>query len=116
MQNQDKQTKNTIVVEIHGRKYRIASSDCERIEQVAACLNDKIREVATRPGYGDISHTIVLAALELTAELFQAQRENEQLLHKAHESISRLSRLIDQRGDLLSMTSKWINQHSETTS
>ena len=64
---------------------------------MAACLNDKIREVATRPGYGDMSRTIVLAALELTAELFQAQRENEQLLHKAHESISRLSLLIDQR-------------------
>ena len=114
MQNQDKQTKETTIVEIHGRKYRIASSDCERIEQVAACLNDKIREVATRPGYGDISRTIVLAALELTAELFQAQRENEQLLHKAHESISHLSQLIDQRGDLLSMTSRWINEHSET--
>jgi len=116
MQNQENQTNDTTVVEIHGKKYRIASSDCDRIEQVAACLNDKIREISTRPGDRDMSRTIVLAALELTAELFQAQRENEQLLHKARESISRLSRLIDQRGDLLSMTSKWINEHSEPTS
>ena len=115
MQNQEKQTRDTTVVEIHGRKYRIASSDCERIEKVAECLNNKIRQVATRPGHGDRSRTIVLAALELTADLFQAQRENEQLLHKAHESITRLARLIDQRGDLLSMTSEWIGEHSGTT-
>ena len=106
---------DTTIVDINGRKYRIAGSDRARIQQVANCLNEKIHEVAARSGDSDRSRTIILAALELTAELFQTQRENEQLLRKAHESIDRLSRLIDQRCDLLSITCDWIDEHSRAS-
>ena len=109
-------TENTTLVAIFGRNYRIAGSDRERIQRVAACLNEKIREITDRSGGLDRSRTLVLAALELTAELFQAQRDNEQLLRKAHESIDRLSQLIDQRGDLMSITSTWIDEHTRPAS
>ena len=103
--------KRSVLVEIFGAEYQIASeADHIDIQQVAAYVDQKMKEVASHSGSGKKTSLAVLAAMEITAELMRVRQENEQLLQKAHESIKRLNQLIDQRSTLLSITSDWMGK------
>ena len=103
--------KRSALVEIFGAEYQIASeADHIDIQQVAAYVDQKMREVASHSGSGKKTGLAVLAAMEITAELLRLRQENEQLLQKAYESIERLNQLIDQRSTLLSITSDWMGK------
>jgi cell division protein ZapA (FtsZ GTPase activity inhibitor) len=44
----------------------------------------------------------VLAAMDITAELLGTRQEQERLADKAHESLGRLNKLIDERASIFS--------------
>ena len=103
--------KRNVLVEIFGAEYQIASEAGHvDIQQVAAYVDQKMKEVASHPGSGKKTSLAVLAAMEITAELLRVRQENEQLLQKAYDSIDRLKQLIDQRSTLLSITSDWMGK------
>ena len=101
-------------VRIFDGEYRIAGDiDAAEVERVAAYVDRKMAEVADRsPRIRDRTRLAVLAAMEITVQLLQAQHEKDRLIRQAHENISRLNRSLDQRSLLLSLTSEWLDQRS----
>ena len=68
--------KKRVTVTISGRDYSIVSGvEQKYIEKVASYLNDKMREIAEN--YPNIPETkvAVLAALNITDELFQSRKD-----------------------------------------
>ena len=106
----DKHAQGTIV-QIFGEDYRIfGEGDIAEIQRVARHVDKKMREVAEQSGQISSTSLAVLAAMETTAELFQARQEKEQLIQKACTSIDRLKELVDQRSTLVPLTSKWLER------
>ena len=71
-----------IEVEICGQKYKIrvkGEEDEKYIGHLTSFLDQKMREVAYRSGSSDSVKIAVLAALNITDELFLCQRNLEQL-------------------------------------
>ena len=103
----------SILTEIFGDEYQIAGqADAADIQRVATYVDKKMREVVGKSGRMSKTSLAVLAAMEITAELFQAEQERDHLVQKAYASIDRLSELIDQRSTLLPFTSEWIEQQA----
>jgi cell division protein ZapA len=108
MDNRDKQIQGAIV-EIFGDEYRISGeADVVQIQKVARYVDQKMREVEEQSGRLSKANLAVLVAMEITAELFQAQGEREELVQKAYDNIDRLNQLIEQRSTLVPMTSEWV--------
>ena len=67
--------RQTVTVTIYGEDYPIrGEADSEYITQVASYLDAKMREVAQRNGNKSPSKVAILAALNITDELFKARR------------------------------------------
>ena len=93
-----------VLVQIFGEEYRIASdSGTEEVQQVAAYVDRKMREIADKHG-GHLpkAKLAVLAAMDITAELLHVMQERTMLAAKARENIDRLTRLVDERASLSS--------------
>ena len=101
-------------VRIFDGEYHIAGDiDAAELERVAAYVNRKMEEVAVRsPRIRDRTRLAVLAAMEITVQLLQAQHEKDRLIQQAHENISRLNRSLDQRTRLVSLTTEWLDQRA----
>ena len=66
--------KQTVTVNIYGEDYPIrGDADSEYILQVASYLDAKMREVALRSGNKSPSKVAILAAMNITDELFRAR-------------------------------------------
>ncbi len=66
--------KQTVTVNIYGEDYPIrGDADSDYIIQVASYLDAKMREVAQRNGNKSPSKVAILAALNITDELFRAR-------------------------------------------
>ena len=99
------------IVQIYGDEYRISGeADVAEIEQVARYVDQKMRAIAEQSGRLPKSSLAVLVAMEIAAELFQAQGEKEELIQRAYDNIDRLNRLVEQRSTLVSITSEWMAQ------
>ena len=106
-------------VQIFGEDFKIASDTEVDVQQVAAYVDKRMSEVAERSGSRHRTQLAVLAAMEIAAELLQAQKESEQsehLLKRAYDSVDRLRELVDERTTLLPLTSEWIESRTESTS
>ena len=88
------------VVRIFDEEYRIGG-DPAQVQQVADYVDRKMRQIAdahrSRLPKGQVA---ILAAMEITAELFKAMQERKVFTTKAHESIDRLTRLVEDRARL----------------
>ena len=89
-------------VEIFGERYPISSEgDAAEVQRIAAFVDKKMREIADlHSGRLTTSRVAVLAAMEITVELFRVMQERHQLTARAHENLDRLSRLIEDRADI----------------
>jgi cell division protein ZapA len=106
-----------IDVQILDEKYRIASDlDAETTEVVVGCVDQKMREIATRSPHLSRAKVAVLAAMELAAEVVQVRKEREELLKQTYENINRLNELVDQRSTLLPLTREWMDRRVERKS
>jgi cell division protein ZapA len=77
-----------VFVKIYDREYTLRTSgDAERLRSLCACLDKRMREMASSSGSVDTLRVAVLAALSLTDDLFRAR----EALQKIDEVISRRS-------------------------
>ena len=100
-------------VQIFGDQYPIASEGEEtEVQRIAEYVDKKMREIAdVHAGRLGTTRVAVLAAMEITVELFRAMKERNQLTEKAHQNLDRLSKLIEDRASM----SSGVEQRNSTT-
>ena len=87
--------KSGVVVQIFGEEYRIATPrEFDEVQRIAAYVDQKMRQIAgEHAGRVPRATLAVLAAMEITGELFGAMSEQSQLTEAAQQNLERLSRL-----------------------
>ena len=92
-----------VLVEILGEQYRIGGEP-EQVRQVAAYVDGKMKEIADKSPRMPKGQVAMLAAMEVTAELFKVMSERKVFTDRANESIKRLSRLVEDRARMATPT------------
>ncbi|MBQ43769.1 MAG: hypothetical protein CME15_15075 [Gemmatimonadetes bacterium] len=89
-----------VLVEILGQEYRIGGNPKE-IHSVAEYVDHKMRSISDAHG-GNLpkAQVAILAAMDITAELFRIMGERKVFTTKAHDSIDRLTKLVEERAKL----------------
>jgi len=93
-----------IIVQIFGDEYQISSPNGPAdVQRIARYVDGKMRAIAAQHAGRIPKATLaVLAAMEITSELFGAMSEQSRLTEKAQENLERLTRLVDERADMFS--------------
>ena len=88
---------NTVQISIYGQEYSVkAPADADYIKKVAAYLDEKMIEVQSGFSTTQSSTRIaILAAMNITDELFTARRNQDSGEGEIDEKISTLIELID---------------------
>ena len=89
-----------VVVEIFDEEYRIGGEPSQ-VQPVADYVDKKMKEMAAEHG-GRLpkAQVAILTAMEITAELFRVMRDRADFTEKAHESIDRLTKLVEERAKM----------------
>ena len=97
----ERQVKGT-VVQILGDEYTIATEgDAAEVQRVAAYVDRKMQEIASgHSGRIAATQVAVLAAMEITVELFRTLKERTALTEKAHQNLDRLNTLIEEQASM----------------
>jgi len=83
-------------VEIFGGVYSVrGSEDSEYLQNLAALVDRKMREVAQHVK-GDVTRIAILAALNLADELFRAQKQQEGERVEIREKVAELTEELSQ--------------------
>ncbi len=91
-----------VIVEIFGEEYRIGGDPGE-VQQVADYVDVKMREIAeTHDGKLPKAQVAILAAMEVSAELFGIMKDRTEFAEKAHASVDRLTKLVEERANMSS--------------
>ena len=87
------------VVKIFDHQYRIgsASADAGAIEQAAAFLDERMRQIAGNVKKRVPLEVAILAAMEIADEVLRFRNRREQLLSEADERISRFTRELEDK-------------------
>jgi cell division protein ZapA len=73
--------KTSVKVEILGESYAIRSdASAEHTKAVAAYLDQAIRQILTSGSVIETNRAAILAAMQITSELFQAREANEAVI------------------------------------
>lgn len=88
-----------VLVDIFGEQYRIGG-DPKQVQQVAAYVDTKMKEIAGKNARMPKAQVAMLAAMEVTADLFKVMAERKVFTDRAHESVQRLTRLVEDRANL----------------
>jgi len=89
---------NTVQVNIYGKTYTVkGKADTSYISNVASYVDTKMRDVeqGTQSVQSDV-RVAILAAMNVTDELFGAKRDQERLENHIEERIGALTELIDE--------------------
>jgi cell division protein ZapA len=97
----DKQVQG-VLVEIFGEQYRIGGEP-KQVQQVAAYVDTKMKEIADKSPRMPKAQVAMLAAMEVAADLFKVMSERKVFTERAHESVERLTRLVEDRASLAEM-------------
>ena len=76
-----------VTVEIYDQLYHLSGQDPEHIRELAACVDAKMRAVASQGKTADSLRVAVLAAMNLADELSQATSADLQLGHARAASL-----------------------------
>ena len=89
---------NTVQISIYGQEYSVkAPADPEYIKKIASYLDEKMREVQSGFSTTQSSTRIaILAAMNITDELFVARKDSDSDVGEAEEKISSLIELIEE--------------------
>ena len=91
-----------VIIQILGDEYQIANEgDAVDLQRIAKYVDEKMKSLASQHA-GRIPKTTlaVLAAMEITSELFSTLQEQHRLAEKAQENLARLTRLVDDRANM----------------
>ena len=94
-----------INVQIFGEEYPISSEgDVDEVRRIASYVDQKMQEIAQKHSEHSVrlstARVAVLAAMEITVELFHAMQGCNQLTERAYENIDRLTKLIEDRAKI----------------
>ena len=89
-----------VVVEIFDEEYRIGGEPSQ-VQPVAAYVDKKMKEMAAEhDGRLPKAQVAILTAMEITAELFRVMRDRTDFTEKAHASLDRLTKLVEERAKM----------------
>ncbi len=90
--------KQTVTVNIFGEEYPIrGDADSDYIVSVASYLDNKMREVAERNANKSPTKVAILAALNITDELFQARKATSREIKDLEEKTQTIIDWLDSR-------------------
>ncbi len=93
--------RNTEKVEIFGQEYKIKGvGNPQYIQQIAGYVDKKMREIAHSSGIMSQSRIAILAALNITDELYQERDERERAKAEFEGKAARLGELLDSEIDV----------------
>ncbi len=85
----------SVKVTIYGTEYPVkGDADSQYIEEVAAYVDEKMREVAQGLSVKSTTKVAILTALNITDELFTARRSNSDMTEEIHNRISDLTERV----------------------
>jgi cell division protein ZapA len=83
-------------VEIHGQRYAVRSDlDAQYIAELAGYLDEKMRSAARELASADPLRIAVIAALNITDELYRARADSRGLEGHLHARAEAIERLVD---------------------
>lgn len=88
-----------VLVEIFGEQYRIAG-DPEQVQQVAAYVDARMKEIAGGRSGVRPTQVAILAAMQIAAELLKVVDERKRFTDRARHSIEHLIDLVEDRGGI----------------
>lgn len=92
----EKGTRNTVTVRIAGEEHILRSSAApEYTTQCAKFLEDQIRGVRERSAPAEIHKAVILAALSITDQYFQAQGELDRLRGEVGSRVGALTARVE---------------------
>ncbi len=85
----------SVKVTIFGTEYPVkGDADSHYIEEVAAYVDEKMREVAQGLSVKSTTKVAILAALNITDELFTARRSNSDMAEEIHNRVTDLTERV----------------------
>ncbi len=94
--NDQNDTNTTVNIVIHGQQYPIsANGNEEYIREVAAYVDDRMSMLKDKAPANSLIRLAVLAALNITDELFTLRKDNKSLIKKLEEKTERMSDSLD---------------------
>ena len=89
-----------VIVEVFGQEYRI-SGDPKEVQSVAEYVDRKMQDISGQhDGRLPNAQVAMLAAMDITAELFRLMGERKAFTDKASEGIDKLTKLVEERAKL----------------
>ncbi len=83
-------------VEIHGQRYAVRSDlDAQYIAELAGYLDEKMRGAARELASADPLRIAVIAALNITDELYRARADSRGIEGRLHARAEAIERLVD---------------------
>jgi len=101
-----------VLVDIFGEQYRIGG-DPKQVQQVAAYVDTKMKEIAGKNPRMPKAQVAMLATMEVTADLFKVMSERKVFTERAHESVERLTRLVEDRANLTPSVTEGAGDHDD---
>jgi cell division protein ZapA len=90
--------KTPVAVQIAGQRFVLRGDEDERTtREMAAYLDGRIKELQKQTRAADTQSLAVLAALQITEELFQERRTVEELKKRIREKSNALLHLVETR-------------------
>lgn len=90
--------KSTEKVEIFGQEYKIKGvGNPQYIHKIAGYVDKKMREIAHSSGIMSQSRIAILAALNITDELYQVREAREKTERELGQQAARLGELLEEK-------------------
>ncbi len=88
---------NSVNIVIHGQQYPIsANGDEAYIREVAAYVDDRMSKLKDKAPSNTLVRLAVLAALNITDELFTLRKDNKSLIKRLEEKTTRMSNNLEE--------------------
>ncbi len=89
--------KKRIEIEIFGERYIIKSNlDVIEVNRIAAYVDSKMKQIKKSAPFISTSKIAILAALNVTEELFELLAQKEDMEHVVKQKSSKLLKLLDE--------------------
>ena len=90
--------KSTEKVEIFGQEYKIKGvGNPQYIHKIAGYVDKKMREIAHSSGIMSRSRIAILAALNITGELYQVRGAREKAVQDLEQQAAKLGELLEEK-------------------